>query len=131
MHNFSSLLNITLRVSDGLSVHNQEFKTVHIPNAVCTVLDSWWWTERPKHVEWYSIDSKNCASSWFYYRNISRCTVPWTSNHHAVFVRVFAYVCILTSEQLHAIFSDFYDTWYEVMLLQDTSTPYILLCHNH
>ena len=23
---------------------------------------------------------KNCASSWFYYRNISRCTVPWTSN---------------------------------------------------
>jgi len=29
MHNFSSLLNITLRVSDGLSVHHQEFKTVH------------------------------------------------------------------------------------------------------
>ena len=22
---------------------------------------------------------ENCASSWFYYRNISRCTVPWTS----------------------------------------------------
>jgi hypothetical protein len=22
----------------------------------------------PKHVEWYSINSKNCASSWFYYR---------------------------------------------------------------
>jgi len=29
MHNFSSLLNITLHVSDGLSVHHQEFKTVH------------------------------------------------------------------------------------------------------
>jgi hypothetical protein len=29
--------------------------------------------DRPKHVEWYSINSKNCASSWFYYRNISRC----------------------------------------------------------
>jgi len=27
--------------------------------------------DRPKHVEWYSINSKNCASSWFYYRNIS------------------------------------------------------------
>jgi hypothetical protein len=26
--------------------------------------------DRPKHVEWYSINSKNCASSWFYYRNI-------------------------------------------------------------
>jgi hypothetical protein len=36
--------------------------------------------DRPKHVEWYSINSKNCASSWFYYRNISRCTVPWTSD---------------------------------------------------
>jgi hypothetical protein len=36
--------------------------------------------DRPKHVEWYSINSKNYASSWLYYRNISRCTVPWTSN---------------------------------------------------
>jgi len=38
--------------------------------------------DRPKHVEWYSVNSKNFAptSSWFYCRNISRCTVPWTSN---------------------------------------------------
>jgi hypothetical protein len=26
------------------------------------------WKDRPKHVELYSINSKNCASSWFYYR---------------------------------------------------------------
>jgi hypothetical protein len=26
--------------------------------------------DRPKHVEWYSANSKNCASSWFYYRKI-------------------------------------------------------------
>jgi len=26
--------------------------------------------DRPKHVEWYSINSKNCASSWFCHRNI-------------------------------------------------------------
>ena len=25
--------------------------------------------DRPKHVEWYSINSKNCSFSWFYYRN--------------------------------------------------------------
>jgi hypothetical protein len=37
-------------------------------------------TNRPKHVEWYSINSKNCACTWFYYRNTSQCTVPWTSN---------------------------------------------------
>ena len=36
--------------------------------------------DRPKHVKWYSINSKNCASSWFYCRNISRCTVPWHIN---------------------------------------------------
>jgi len=29
MHNFSSLLNITLHVSDGLSVHRQDSKAVH------------------------------------------------------------------------------------------------------
>jgi len=58
----------TLHVSDGLSVHHQGFKTVHTATglcqtdtadwllasrqqylfvAVCTVLNSWWWTERP------------------------------------------------------------------------------------
>ena len=29
MNNFSSLLNITLHVSGGLSVYHQEFKTEH------------------------------------------------------------------------------------------------------
>ena len=36
--------------------------------------------DRPKHVEWYSIKSRNCASAWLYYGNISRCKVPWTSD---------------------------------------------------
>jgi hypothetical protein len=31
----------------GLSVHRQEFKTVHTHVVVCTVLNSWRWTERP------------------------------------------------------------------------------------
>jgi len=62
--------NGNLHVSDGLSVHHQNFKTVYIatvkqillyslankqtavsvwqmPVAVCTVLNCWWWTERP------------------------------------------------------------------------------------
>ena len=46
--------------------------------------------DRPKHVEWYSINSKNWASSWFYYRNISRCTVPWTSR-----------ICVLPAELMY------------------------------
>ena len=34
--------------------------------------------DHPKYVEWYSINSKNCASSWFYYRYAywSTCLVP-------------------------------------------------------
>jgi len=34
MHNFSSLVNVTLHVSDGLSVHHQEFKTVHTASGI-------------------------------------------------------------------------------------------------
>jgi hypothetical protein len=30
--------------------------------------------DRLKHVEWYSINSKNCASGWFYYRKLISCT---------------------------------------------------------
>jgi len=32
---FSSLLNITVHVSDGLSVHHQESKTVHTASGIC------------------------------------------------------------------------------------------------
>jgi hypothetical protein len=56
----------------------------HIPDAVCTVLDSWWWTERPSEtcraLFQNKINLKYCASGWFYYRNILRCTVLQTSN---------------------------------------------------
>ena len=49
--------------------------------------------DRPKRVVSYSINSKNCASSWFYYRNISRCTVPWTSNLQ------FTIACLMAPEK--------------------------------
>jgi len=35
MQNFSSLLNITPHVSDGLSIHHLEFKTVHTASGIC------------------------------------------------------------------------------------------------
>jgi hypothetical protein len=56
----------------------------HIPDAVCTVLDSWWWTERPSEtcrvLFQNKINLRYCASSWFYYRNILWCTVLQTSH---------------------------------------------------
>ena len=51
--------------------------------AVCTVKNSWWWTEelpetcRVLFQKWIRQIS---ASSWFYYKNLSRCTITWTSN---------------------------------------------------
>jgi hypothetical protein len=46
----------------------------HIPDAVCTVLDSWWWMERPfetcRVLFQNKINLRYSASGWFYYRNI-------------------------------------------------------------
>ena len=56
----------------------------NIPDAVCTILDSWWWTERPSEtcrvLFQNKINLRFCASSWFYYRNILRRTVLQSSN---------------------------------------------------
>ena len=54
----------------------------HIPIAVCTMLYSWWWTEELSEtcrVLFQKIIWEIGASRWFYYKNISRCTVLWTS----------------------------------------------------
>jgi hypothetical protein len=41
----------------------------HIPDAVCTVLDFWWWTERPSEtcrvLFQNKINLRYCASGWF------------------------------------------------------------------
>ena len=57
-------------------------KPVYI--AVCTVKNCWWWTEELS--ETYRVLFQNqiweiSASSWFYYKNLSRCTVSWTSDY--------------------------------------------------
>ena len=76
--NFISFWNDTLHVSDGLSVHHQEFKTVHTATGICqtdtadclltdssiclvavsTVLNCWWWTERPSETCRVSFQNK-------------------------------------------------------------------------
>ena len=90
--------NRNLHFSDRFSDHHQESSTVHTAIGIChtgfadcllagsgwyTVLDSWWWTENlpetcrvlfQKYI--WEID----PSRWFYYKNISRCTIFWMSN---------------------------------------------------
>ena len=50
--------------------------------AVCTVKNSWWWTEELSETCRVLLQKLICeisTSSWFYYKNLSRCTVTWTS----------------------------------------------------
>jgi hypothetical protein len=46
--------------------------TYRLPDAVCTVLDFWWWTERQSEtcrVFQNKINLRYCASGWFSYRS--------------------------------------------------------------
>jgi hypothetical protein len=60
----------------------------HTPDAVCTVLDFWWWTERPSETRRLlfqnKINLRYFASYWSYYRNILRCTVQQTSDRKKI-----------------------------------------------
>ena len=71
--------SLTKKISPGIKW------SAHVPDAVCTILDSWWWTERPSEtcraLFQNKINLRYCASGWFYYRNTLRCcTVLQTSN---------------------------------------------------
>jgi len=104
--NFISFWNDALHVSDGLSAHHREFKTTYsnrllaskrtavsvwqLPVAVCTVLNSRWWTERPSETCRMLLQNKIKliwyigASGWIYYRNVLRCTALWTPKHNTL-----------------------------------------------
>ena len=50
---------------------------------VCTVKNSWWWTEELSEtcrILFQKQIWEVSASVWFYYKNLSRYTVTWTSN---------------------------------------------------
>ena len=46
---------------------------------------SWWWAEelsKTCRILFQKYIWEISASGWFYYKNLSRCTVTWTSNLH-------------------------------------------------
>jgi len=74
---------MTVHVSDGLSVHHQEFKTVHTETdicqtdtAVCTVLNSRWWTERPSETCRVSFQNKINLIHWCILSVLQRHSEP-------------------------------------------------------
>ena len=96
--NLSNLFwNDTLHVSDGLSVHHQQFKTLHTATdicqpdtavrladssicfvAVCTVFNSWWRMERPSETCSVSDVWLNVHRNSVWIRNVVLRTHPWT-----------------------------------------------------
>jgi len=55
------------------------------PVAVCTVLNSWWWTERPSEtcrVSFQNKFEKLVHLAGFTIEIILRCTAPWTLSRH-------------------------------------------------
>jgi len=62
-------------------------------DAVCAVLDSWWWTERPSEtcrvLFQNKINLRYCAFDWFYYGNITM--------HGPTNVTFVGLCCIMTS----------------------------------
>jgi len=64
--------------------------------AVCTVKNSWWWTEELSETCRFLFQNKfewNSASSWFYYKNLLRCTVTWTSYFVSTLSRTYSTPC--------------------------------------
>jgi len=52
------------------SLASSQLTVWHIPDAVCAVLNSWWWMERPSETCRAMFNKlENCASSWFHYIN--------------------------------------------------------------
>jgi len=51
----------------------------------------------PKHVEFYSKNKfeKLVHLVGFYNKNLSRCTVTWTSNYSKIYICVLVYLCFL------------------------------------
>ena len=78
----------SLRAGSGCSVLILLASCMTYTIAVCTAKNCWWWTEELS--ETCRVLSQKqiweiIVSSWFYYKNLSRCTVTWTSKKNSWF----------------------------------------------
>ena len=76
--------NETLHVSDSSSVHHQEFFTVH--TAMVYVIEVCWQLANRIRILILLASCQNLIG--FIMRNLSRCTVTWTSNSYVFFTRL-------------------------------------------
>ena len=98
-------MSYSLRAGSGRNVLILLASCMTYTIAVCTVKNSWWWTEELSETCRVLFQNKISASGWLYYKNLSRCTVVWTS-------KSVTYVC-----------AKFAENWGDISLL---SQSYIL-----
>jgi hypothetical protein len=149
MHNIWNLFyfGTTLYVSNDLSAHHLESKTVHtasyhtgsvaacyqaatepvwhIPDAVCTVLVFWWWTESKsetcrvlfKKKFWYR------ASGCFYYRNVlypsakgHNQLIPKADSRQTTIIHFLSSILHSDLRQVHSSFQSDFPTEYDLVL---------------
>jgi len=75
-------MSYSLRAGSGRSVLILLASCMTYTVVVCTVKNSWWRTEELSETWRVSFQKWNweiSASSWFHYKNLTRCTVTWTS----------------------------------------------------
>ena len=80
--NFLNKTAIWVRSSKTICSQAVSKPVWHIPIAVCTVKNAWWWTEELSETCRISFQKKTeklIHLVGFIIRNLSRCTVTWTS----------------------------------------------------
>jgi hypothetical protein len=98
--NFSNLFYFwdnSLHVSDGVSVHHQEFKTVRTAAGICTVLYSWWWTgkDHPEHVECYPKNKINLRSCCIFFGFTVEIYCDARSYEHQIWKDFCGYIALI------------------------------------
>jgi len=86
-HTISNVIQVSWQLSSRirkelLASCQQTFMTYTV--AVCTVKNSWWWTEELSEtcrILFQKQIWEFSTSRWFYSKNLSRCTVTWTLNY--------------------------------------------------
>jgi len=94
----------------------------------------WWWTEelfKTCRVLFLKYIWEISASSWFYYKNLSQCTVTWTSKWNEQSLRYDANCSSLNPQKYHYLSTQSMNTLVHLSLIGMTLSVQIELLKDH
>jgi len=98
----ASRIRMELQSSILISLASCQQNCMTYTTAVFTVKNSWWWAKELSETCWVLFQKETweiSASSWFYYRNLSRCMVTWTSD--SIYCFALAIICSNLTLTMH------------------------------